>query len=263
MNAISRILPPSVFKSFPQNTVKLFKRTPIKASLSVKSAKTTRSFTVVPRGQHDLRTFTVQPINPHSESDQEKVSQIYKKSLLLNPHGFSWKTNPKEEILNIINSDPVANFFVIKNESGDIAAFSGLKRPSIFHNKQGLPIHTTEEMEIAMLHSDRDKAKGASLGKELLKTLAEHAQKHGKKTLVLHVTATQDHARKLYEKLGFQLDERFSENPKNYKVPLGHIDPIFENTSISDHHQSLQQTGNTRSFPTFHFKVDIKDLVRS
>ena len=268
------------FSKLRQSPLRRTASSPALLELEKTSPHILKKISFIPRNQTEEKTCTIEHVNVHNQKDMEQISELYRKSMLdgNNKNGFSWKINPTKAVHDILGNkthSKAATFVIIKDDKKDIVAFGGLKKPTEFEDTQGQPIYSSKnDVELCMLHADKDKGKGCSYGRKIINALAEYAQKFNMNDIVLHVTQTQNHAINAYKELGFKEDIRFKDvklSPLHektgdasvtYKVGIGELAPIFRDTDIEEAYNAIKAKDGIREFPTLHLYVNSEELLK-
>ena len=222
------------------------------------------------RNEHVFTNFRIHVVSPEQPYEFRDAVKTVVASTVANPDGFSWAKDPQDLIGKAIHGksiNPACVYLSLTNEQNNTAMVGGLiPVPQASHDNHS-------QVELAILHSNREFSGGFSLSKPLMLFLARHARANGMKDMILHVTSTQTPAIQLYEQLGFADDRRYEDkydNPEtkttNYCVSLGSLAPSFRNTAIEDRHKELSELAGKdaqRHFPTRHMIVSVDALIQN
>lgn len=214
--------------------------------------------------------FNVHIVSPEQANDFRETCKTVADSIVNNPDGFTWSKEPADLIRRSCygkHENSASIYLSLSNEKNNVAIVGGLiPAPQTKHDNN-------KQVELAILHSNREFSKGFSLSKPLILFLAQHAKSKGMQDMILHVTNTQEAATGLYEKLGFIDDDKYSQKYDNpiekticYAVKLGELSPSFKNTAIEakyNEYFNVDGTDTIRTFPTKHMLVNIDTLIQN
>jgi len=132
-------------------------------------------------------------IVPHHNANAEALRRIYAQSLAANPHGFVQDISFHGDIVaQAEEMDAAGGAFLAALLGGNTIGFGGLKPDT----------EDGEALELCKLHL-LPEYHGRGYGKALSLALIETAREKSARAVTLHVTATQEAAIGLYERLGF------------------------------------------------------------